>query len=281
MYRLIWFQHVHKAAGSSIINQAVANGEVLFPSHQNGNPCNEGGEVMPLWDFDEGELRGFVDECQTKEVTFVATEWGAPNFGTLHDDPRVLLMTCIREPWSRLVSNFNYDHYLGFSNSTTLAEYLVEDRRIMMDNLLVRIFANRFLAERGSIGEDSLSNALSNLSLFDLVIVIERDGDLSDHLFGALDWEKMKVDSHSTFGNRWTLSRLVRKFRLASAIRYILKMKIEVSEDDHHLFEDQSRIDLEFYGRIMEGGIRGRLHPLNMNPENISNRSGSIHLRDR
>ncbi|MEE2630241.1 MAG: hypothetical protein VX492_05270 [Candidatus Thermoplasmatota archaeon] len=264
MYRLIWFQHVHKAAGSSIINQAVANGEVLFPGHQNGNPFNEEGEVIPLWDFDEVGLRDFVDECQTKKVTFVATEWGAPNFGTLHDDPRVVLLTCIREPWSRLISNFNYAHYLGFSNSATLAEYLVEDRRIMMDNLLVRIFANEFLAERGSIGKDSLSNALSNLSLFDLVIVTEREGDLSDHLFEALGWEKMKVDSHSTFGNLWTLSMLVRRLRLASAIRYILKMKMAVSDDERHLFEEQSRIDLEFYDRIMEGEIRGRLHPLNL-----------------
>ena len=262
MYRLIWFQHVHKAAGSYIVNQAVANGEVPFPSHQNGNPCNEEGEVMPIWDLDEGGLRGFIDECQSKEVTFVATEWGAPNYGALHDDPRVLLMTCVREPWNRLISNFNYDYYLGFSNSATLAEYMDEDRRIKVDNLLVRTFANSFPADRQSIGKEALSVALSNLSLFDLVIVTERDGDLGEHLFGALGWEKMKVDSHSTFGNRRALSMLVSRLRLVSAIRYMLKIKMSISDDERQRFEEQSRIDLEFYHRVIEGQVRGRMHPL-------------------
>mgnify|MGYP001457608754 CR=1 FL=1 len=61
MYRLIWFQHIHKAAGSMIVNQAIANGEKLFSDHRNGNPISEEGELIPLWDFTDSEISNFID----------------------------------------------------------------------------------------------------------------------------------------------------------------------------------------------------------------------------
>jgi len=38
-YRLVWFQHLQKAAGSTIIQMAIQNDETLFSVHENGNPC--------------------------------------------------------------------------------------------------------------------------------------------------------------------------------------------------------------------------------------------------
>ena len=262
MYRLVWFQHVHKAAGSTIVNQAVANGETLFPIHENGNPCTEDGELIPIWDFDEEGVGDFVDECETRGVSFVATEWGAPNYSALCDDPRVFLVTCIREPWSRLISNFNYDYYLGYADSSTLTGYFNEEHRIKMDNLLIRIFANKLGTNKDSLGQGELADALDNLLLFDLVIVTDRDGDMGMHLFEALGWEKKNVDSHSTFGNLWTLARLLRRLRLLSAIKYLLKMKLPVSEEERALFEVHSNLDMELYHRVCEDEIRGRGHPL-------------------
>ena len=51
-YRLVWFQHLHKAAGTYVIRRAIANGERLFPNNENGNPCNHNG-VIPLWEMSE------------------------------------------------------------------------------------------------------------------------------------------------------------------------------------------------------------------------------------
>ncbi|MDJ0615333.1 MAG: hypothetical protein QNJ63_01085 [Calothrix sp. MO_192.B10] len=42
-YRLIWFQHFHKAGGTSIVKFAQSNSEVLYPCHLNGNPLSPDG----------------------------------------------------------------------------------------------------------------------------------------------------------------------------------------------------------------------------------------------
>ena len=262
MHRLIWFQHVHKAAGSTIVNQAIANGETLFPIHENGNPCSDDGAVIPIWDFDDSKLSAFVDECENKGVTFVATEWGAPLFRVLHNDPRVFLLTSIRGPWSRVVSNFNYDYFLGHSRSNSLSAYLQEDHRIMMDNHLVRVFSNEFAAEPNELDETTVSVALENLRLFDLVLVIERKNDLSKHLFEALDWRKEEVDTHSTFGNLWTLSTLICQFRMLTAVRYIMGRKLTISEAERTQFRNDSELDFLFYDNIEAENILGPVHPL-------------------
>ena len=38
-YRLVWFQHLHKAAGTVIINMAKANQEILYNPNNNANPA--------------------------------------------------------------------------------------------------------------------------------------------------------------------------------------------------------------------------------------------------
>ena len=262
MHRLLWFQHVHKAAGSTIVNQAIANGETLFPIHENGNPCYDDGKTIPIWDFGEQKLRSFVDECESKGVTFVATEWGAPNYRILHNDPRVLLLTSIRDPWSRVVSNYNYDYFLGHSRSKSLSAYLKENHRIMMDNYLVRVFSNEFTTDASELDATTVSIALENLKLFDLVLVIGREKDLSEHLFEAIGWRRKEVDQHSTFGNLWTLSTLICQFRMLAAVRYIMGRKLTISEDERAQFRHQSELDLSFFGRIEDEKILGSIHPL-------------------
>ena len=116
-YRLIWFQHLHKAAGTLIVNMAKANNEVLHNPHNNGNPSDIKGSTLPLWEYDESGLLDFINNCEEEGVTFVASEFGAPNFKTLSSDPRVKLMTCFRDPCKRIISNHNYDYYSGYTEN--------------------------------------------------------------------------------------------------------------------------------------------------------------------
>jgi len=263
MYRLIWFQHVHKAAGSSIVNQAIANDEILYPNHDNGNPLTREGKIIPLWEYDSAQLVGFIDDCEAKGITFVATEWGAPLYEVLHHDPRVALVTCIREPWSRLVSNFNYDYYYGFSDSKTLTDFLSEELRIKQDNFLVRVFSRNYDALAVNLDETSLTEAVANLRLFDLVLVTERKGDLKSHLFEALSWQNKQVSPHATFGNPWTLKSLVSRLRLYTAMNYLLRRKIAVTEEERMQFMKSSKFDFNFYRITSENKLRGPLHPRN------------------
>ena len=45
-YRLVWFQHLHKAAGIVIINMAKVNQEILYNPNNNGNPANNNGKTL-------------------------------------------------------------------------------------------------------------------------------------------------------------------------------------------------------------------------------------------
>ena len=69
MYRLIWFQHVHKAAGTLVVNLAKENGEVLFKNNANGNPLDENGDRLELWNYSAEELTDFIDQCEKDGVT--------------------------------------------------------------------------------------------------------------------------------------------------------------------------------------------------------------------
>ena len=89
VYRLIWFQHVHKAAGTLVVNLAKENGEVLFKNNANGNPLDENGDRLELWNYSAEELTDFLDQCEKDGVTFVATEHGSPDFRLLSEDSRV------------------------------------------------------------------------------------------------------------------------------------------------------------------------------------------------
>lgn len=258
-YRLIWFQHLHKAAGSSIVNQAIANGEILYPNHEKGNPCSSKGELLPLWDYGSEMLSDFIDSCERDGVTFVATEWGTPDFQSLSKDPRVFLITCLRDPWNRLVSNYNYDFYFGHTRKKGLIEYFSGEHRMAMDNHIVRVYSRMCDASKSEFDNAAIISSIENLNLFDLVLVIERPGDLDTVLFDSLDWEKYDVHKHQTFGNRWALIGLIRSFRLIAAVQYIMKIKRKVGDEDRAFFERESALENSLYQTVLEDEIRGRV----------------------
>ena len=265
MYRLIWFQHIHKAAGSLIVNQAIANGEILYPNHKNGNPHSPDGELIPLWDFNQNELKEFVDQCEEDGITFVSTEWGAPMYDILEADSRVSLVTCLRNPFSRLISNFNYDYYYGFTRSKSLSEYLTEELKINLDNFLVRVFSRKFKVHRHELDNSDVLKASTNLRRFNLVLVMERPGDLTKHLCEALGWAPHKVDTHGTFGNLRIFISLILKLRFSPAWNYSFKRKIGNTEIERSKFSKSSQLDMAFYNFLTNENVRGNLHPLYQN----------------
>jgi hypothetical protein len=123
-YRLVWFQHFHKAGGTSVVRLAELNGEHLYPHHMNGNPHASNGRLIELWKLDERELTRFVDSCEQKDVTFVSTEWGLPLTEVLRNDRRVTTVTCLREPLQRFISNYYYCLYHGQTAARTLEDYV-------------------------------------------------------------------------------------------------------------------------------------------------------------
>jgi hypothetical protein len=207
-YRLIWFQHFHKAAGSSIVDAARDNSEVLYTREVNGNPVAASGEQIQLWTYRAAQLKDFVDHCQHSGVTFVACEWGLADIAALASDPRVVLITCLREPLARFVSNYYYDLHNGYTPARTLEEYVgSRQRAFTMDNYYCRILSGHG-NQATAISQHEYSLARRRLADFDCCINLA-DGftQLTEHL----GWQPLT--QHSNFGKteaRVFLSRLLR-----------------------------------------------------------------------
>mgnify|MGYP001166630413 FL=1 len=220
MYRLIWFQHIHKAAGTLVVNLARANREVLYPNNANGNPLDEEGNRIELWKLNSKELLSFVDKCERLGVTFVATEHGSPDFQTLHDDDRITLLTTLRDPKERAISNFNHAYYSQHTNGKNLSEFLIEGRFFMSDNHYVRIFSRKEQLPLSRLSSEDLEKALTNLLLFDIVLSISHC-DIVGSLTTELSWSAPPVDMHTTFRDPWKIWNMIKKARVSRLANYI------------------------------------------------------------
>ena len=233
-YRLVWFQHLHKAAGTYVIRRAMANGETFWPQHKNGNPAKND-KMIPIWDYSSEELTEFIDHCQNNNITFVACEWGTPDFATLASDPRVVLLTCLRQPINRLISNFNYDYYWMWTKVDNYKDYIEQGLIHSSPEYYTRMFSG---------GDVDLQKAKENIALFDIIIIAEQNMDL----LNSLGWHKESDTTHPTYGDYKRAAILLVKLRFIRLINYIRKKKFVPSDDLK--IEEQNKLDLEFYREL-------------------------------
>ena len=217
----------------------MANGEQFYDKHENGNPCDENG-VIPLWELKSNELSSFVDECEQKGVTFVATEWGSPDYSTLAKDPRVSLLTCLRDPLNRLISNYNYDHYWMWTTATNYSEYIAEENIHSMPEYYTRIFSRKHDTSL-EVGLSDMEFAKESISLFDNVIIAE----LGMEALEELGWTKDSDTTHPTFGSKMRALHLLRKLRLKRLWNYLRKIKHLPPKDFD--FKGENKFDIEIY----------------------------------
>ncbi|MFG6094990.1 sulfotransferase family 2 domain-containing protein [Leptothoe sp. ISB3NOV94-8A] len=246
-YRLIWFQHFHKAAGTSIVNLAKANKETLYPKHHNGNPLDEDSKEIPLWEFTDDELTQFIDHCENTGVTFIANEWGAVNFELLATDPRVVLITCLRNPLKRLLSNFYFDYWSGYTDFSSLEQYLNSRECFTRFNYYCRILScqnNNILP----LTSEHFETAKARLAYFDHVVVLEVDGKFSE-LKNFLGWALETVGIHqnkSSHINRRVL-KLILSGRLDLLWRRFSHPKRQPDQNFLLLYQQGNQWDQRLY----------------------------------
>jgi hypothetical protein len=207
-YRLVWFQHFHKAGGTSIVEMAGRNGERLWPRHANGNPLDDDGNTIALWQYTPAQLTAFVNHCEAIGVTFVATDWGMPLLAPLREDRRVTLVTCVRRPLDRLVANFFFDVHYGYTPARTLDAYVGSGAgAFVMFDYYTRILSRRDDDPR-PLDRQAFERVMQALARFDHCAVLERG--LTD-LATALDW--FRVDAVHANRSRPTRRRWRRLLR--------------------------------------------------------------------
>ena len=244
-YRLIWFQHFHKAAGTTVFEYAKKNGDSFWPNNMNGNPIDENQLCLELWNYSNDELTSFIDSCEAKGVTFIATEWGVPNVEHLSHDSRVCVVTCLRKPRARFVSNFYYDLYGGYTQAKTLYEYeSSRGRTITMYNYYCRMLSGKNNSEHDVTEEDFLKAQLV-LDKFDCCTVLEQGGLVS--LAEYLQWQVEKLHINKTSFSIKKLMKHVLKGRFKTSFYYLTYPKKEPDDQFKARFDSANKWDSLLY----------------------------------
>lgn len=258
-YRLIWFQHFHKAGGTSVIRLAKINGENLFPRHNNGLPkyseqtldCpgytrQESQKRIRLEKFSDMDLTAFVDYCERCHVTFVATEWGLPNLDILKQDQRVVLITCLRHPLSRFVSNFYFNLYEGVTRVTEIEKFENSRNKLfLMPNYYCRILARN--SDRAiAVNSYQFLQAQAELEKFDHCLILEQG---FQPLQAALGWTHvtMRANTRPSLFNLRYVYRLLKHGRLNGLVHQLIYRKKPLSSSFIERFHDRNRWDLRLY----------------------------------
>jgi hypothetical protein len=244
-YRLIWLQHLPKAAGSSIVRLARHNGEVPYCQQSNGNPLKSAGQPIRLWAMDERGLRGFIDHCEENRVSFVATEWAMPDIGVLSSDPRVVLITCLREPLERFISNYYFHYYEGKTSSSSLAGFLASGAHHAKPNFYCRIFS-RHNDNPAPVVKEHYDRALQALSCFDCCAILEQDDPFAG-ICHTVGWAKRREHANRTAFRPREAIRLVVRGRLNLLLRRMTHPMRRPDEGFVRLFREKNGWDLELY----------------------------------
>lgn len=276
-YRLIWFQHLHKAAGTTIVELAKNNMENFYSNHKNGNPYDENDEMIEIWKFDKNDLKSFVDDCERKKITFVATEWGSPNFKILSEDSRVVLITAIRDPIDRLISNYYYDLFKGFTKEKDIISFL-DTQLFNTSNYYTIIFCNKDYKEVKKIGlsNQDLKKAIKNLNLFNNVFIM-KDNQFLEKVKMELSWSKnipkpdpkttkvspmVKILSRimgwkddpkikkKTVRNPFLAYEILKNLKFILFFKYIKTENLTINEKEERILKEKNNYDIFLYDYI-------------------------------
>lgn len=253
-YRLIWFQHFHKAAGSSVGALARQNGEIFYRRHHNGNPYDDKGRILPLWDFSEDQISAFVDECERIGTTFVASEWGAPDFRVLARDPRVVSISLLRDPWSRLVSNYTFDLIRRHAPLTPIDTYYFHHSfKFRQPNYYCRTLMAGGGVTRAQTVDELMDRAWENLAALDFVLALEAPKPI-DALCAYLGWTQQveRVNSKPSF-----LTGLLNQVRHGDVSYAYRRWRIENRQwtridTFREEFEANNDADIALYRRLLQ-----------------------------
>jgi len=249
-YRLIWFQHLHRVAGASISRLAIANRELLYPKHSNGNPLNADGKLIRLWEMDAAELSSFVDHCEQEDITFVATEWRAPDFTILASDSRVILITCIRDPLDRFLSEFYYSLYRGHGDTRSFEAFVNSKQTFStftnsMFNYYCRIFS-RYNDNPEPIDQEQFELAKSALSLFHCCAVLKENDPFAD-ISKVLGWTENVIHVNHNAMDFILLLKLIAKGKIHQLWRRLIQPRKEPNEDFLRFFKEMNQWDYKLY----------------------------------
>ena len=182
MTNIILFLHFHKAGGTSVVDM-FDNYNKHIPN-ANGNP-RYNGDVIDFWNYKKKLFNIFKKYLINKKVNFIALEWNFFKFYNKINYDNLELITCIREPYERYISNLNF---FFNTNQMELTDSKIFNKFCIIynhsDNLRFKVNYNKYnyyvkmLNGFGDnwdikVNRDHLEIAKNNLKKFNIIIILE------------------------------------------------------------------------------------------------------------
>lgn len=187
--KLIWFHHIHKSAGSSLVNLAIKNKEKLYYNgNSNGNPkdkifANKSKEYQ----------QKFIDDALEHKTTFITTEWDFPEPKNKIMSETIIYITMLRNPIDRIISHISH---LFRNNETltieidTIANYLE-----LFGNTGTKVLAGHNINYKGVLDDIDYEKAFENLKGFDIILIVE---NFKKSKLKKLEWKYTKMPNKNT-----------------------------------------------------------------------------------
>lgn len=171
--KCVIFLHFHKAGGTTI-NSFFKKYNKWKPN-RNGNPLWLDKKYVNFWDYNREEFNIFKNILLECNIEFIAFEWNYFKFYKEIDYSNIELITCIREPYKRFISNMCVDKYndsYKYNNAT------ISERRRGVVNYNKYNYYTKMLNGFGNrpniqINDEHLEIAKKNLSKFSIILILE------------------------------------------------------------------------------------------------------------
>jgi hypothetical protein len=194
---LTWFIHFHKAGGTTVVALARRNGEELHSPNLNGCPLSPDRKVLRLWERSPQGLNAYLDGAIAAGVTFVASEWGVPDLEVLAQRSDVRVVTVIRDPIKRIISNFRFDRKYGYSERPSLAAWVDQPLKThTFSNYYTRMLARNEWRDDAS-ADEMVAAAWRNLARVDHIVSMDQS-DWVVTLCKRLGWHPYEVHENRT-----------------------------------------------------------------------------------
>jgi hypothetical protein len=168
-YKPIIFLHFHKAAGTTLVQNAIDSGYQLPYCHNNGSIYLDD---MPVYFCGNRSL--FVEQMNlyfSLPNQFISFEWDFPYDFIQEYRDRFYLTTILRDPIDRIISNYNFDINYGYTDKEDIISYLNNEYFYCSDNYYIRKILN--LRSDEIVTDFHLSASIKILEGFDVVSLLE------------------------------------------------------------------------------------------------------------
>jgi hypothetical protein len=158
----------------------------------------EKNNLIPFYEWYGENLTKFFDKLKSNNVQFIATEWQfyQPKIYPILKNKTIIL--CIfRDPFQRILSNFNYDVLFKFTKKKSLRSYIDSGDTYCQTNYYTKIMSGKPRKYRGSCDKSDLKKALICLRSIDSMTILE-DQDSMSKLFAKFNvpYHKEKMNKH-------------------------------------------------------------------------------------